>query len=309
MTFLFQNTLSRNTYSSYDSGTTSFVKFCIHYRRLTHSGSIIPASEETILLFASYLSQNVRPSTIKVYLAAVRNLHIQHGFPSPVEHSILLPRLLRGIKRVYTMDRRPRLPITPSLLLLFRRHLNTQWFDHTTLWAAMLVAFFAFLRSAELLALRVNDIQTIQPPNGSLPSYTITLQTSKTDPFRKGCTLRIAPSGHPVLCPARALQAILHRHSTPSNNPLFTLTSGQPLRRQTLNLAIKHLASMAGIQSASYSSHSFRISAATTAAHVGLPDSLIKTLGRWCSDAYQSYIHTSTATLEAVPQALVSSEQ
>lgn len=306
MTFLFQNTLSSNTRTSYDSGSTAFINFCIHYKRFAYNGTIIPASEETILLFASYLSQKVRYSTIKVYLAAVRNLHIQLGFNSPVEHSILLPRLIRGIKRVYTTDRRPRLPITPTLLLRFRQHLNTDLFDHTTLWVAMLVAFFGFLRSAELLSLRVSDIQTLQLPSSSLPSYTITLRASKTDPFREGCTLRLAPSGHPILCPALALRTILTRHTPPSNDLLFTLTSGQPLKRHTLNLALKHLANMAGIHSSSYSSHSFRIGAATTAARAGLSDSLIKTLGRWSSDAYQSYIHTPTSTLDTVPRTLVS---
>ena len=103
MTFPFQNTLSRNTHSAYNSGTTSFA----YTTRDSHNGSILPASEETMLLFASYLSDKVHPNTIKVYLAAVRNLHIQHGFSSPVEHSLLLPRLLRGIKRVYTTVQRP----------------------------------------------------------------------------------------------------------------------------------------------------------------------------------------------------------
>ena len=41
-----------------------------------------------------------------------------------------------------------------------------------------------------------------------------------------------------------------------------------------------------------FSSHSFRIGAATSAARAGVPDHLIQVLGRWKSDAYKQYIRT-----------------
>ena len=53
------------------------------------------------------------------------------------------------------------------------------------------------------------------------------------------------------------------------------------------------------------SGHSFQIGAATTAAACGLPESLIKTLGRWESSAYMLYIRTPQSTLCAVAQKLV----
>ena len=50
----------------------------------------------------------------------------------------------------------------------------------------------------------------------------------------------------------------------------------------------------AGIDAKLYSGQSFGIGAATTAALCGIPDSLIKVLGRWQSSAYQLYIRTDT---------------
>ena len=311
MNSLFTNSLAPNTHAAYNSGSTAFVNFCLHYHRFSQHGNIIPATEHTLLLFVSYLSTRVRPNTIKVYLSSVRNLHIQHGFPSPVEHSVLLSRLLRGIKRTYGINQRPRLPITPTLLTSFKQHLNTLWWDHLILWVAMLVAFFAFLRSSELLSLKYSDIATTEPSHPSqIPTYTITLHTSKTDPFRQGCTLRLAPSGHPLLCPAHALHTLLsHYHYSHNDRYLFTLSSGSPLTRQILNSSIKHLASYSGLNPSEYASHSFRIGAATTASSVGLSDSLIKALGRWHSDAYQRYIRTPSTLIDNVPKELVSLSQ
>ena len=53
-----------------------------------------------------------------------------------------------------------------------------------------------------------------------------------------------------------------------------------------------------------YTSHTFRSGAATSAASCGLPDHLIKTLGRLSSDAYQIYINTPVSTIVGVASLL-----
>ena len=67
---------------------------------------------------------------------------------------------------------------------------------------------------------------------------------------------------------------------------LFKAGRFSPLSRTHVIDVLRQLLQEAGYDSHVYSSHSFRIGAATTSAAAGLPPWLIKTLGRWNSNAY-----------------------
>ena len=88
---------------------------------------------------------------------------------------------------------------------------------------------------------------------------------------------------HQPVCPAQEMKAYLcTRDRTPG--PLFMNLSGKPLTKDGLTSETRQVLSQSGFTSSQYAGHSFRIGAATTAASVGLPPYLIKTLGRWSSD-------------------------
>ncbi|XP_073241117.1 uncharacterized protein [Porites lutea] len=97
--------------------------------RLTSpTGDILPASEGTLIYFASYLARTVRHCTIKIYLAAVRNLHIVSGYNDPLQGKLLLKKILRGILRYQGCPRISRQPVTPRVLLAIRPVLES-WLD------------------------------------------------------------------------------------------------------------------------------------------------------------------------------------
>ena len=131
----------------------------------------------------------------------------------------------------------------------------------------------------------------------------ITIKASKTDQFCKGYVLRIGATSSYICAVLALMNYLRHRGQTPS--PLFIQQNGWPLTRSTLTTWLREAIARLGLEG-NYSGHSFRIGAATTASAVGIPDHLMKTLGRWLSDAYHSYIQTPPVVLEKVASRLMS---
>ena len=146
----------------------------------------------------------------------------------------------------------------------------------------------------------VSDLQADSLVNPSC--FKVRIKCSKTDPFRAGCDIYLG-RGSGSVCPITALGTYLSlRGSAPG--PLFLFSDGRPLTRQQLSSFLQSTLHGAGYSGA-YSGHSFRIGAATTAAARGVPDHLIKTLGRWSSEAYQIYIRTPVSSIVRVSSQLV----
>lgn len=269
-----------------------------------------PASEWTLMLFASWLAQieHLSPASISVYLSAVRSSHIELGFSDPMAHCLRLPRVIRGIKRTMPGRQSPRLPITKRLLDIIYSSLDMQLVDHAMFWASCCVAFFGFLRVSEFTTegsfdaskhLGIDDVAADTLGNPSM--IRLTIKASKCDQFRAGSVVYIGRA-HPPTCAVSALLSYLHLRG-PTPGPLFRWTTGSPLTAREVNTHLHSILSRAGIHG-NYSSHSFRIGAATAAAAAGIPDHLIKVMGRWSSTAYQRYIRSSPSTLANVAQHL-----
>ena len=300
MTAYLQASLALSTRASYTSAARSFISFAITYNCLGTDGSLLPASEDTLMLFATSLATTLKPQSIKVYLYGVRNLHLEHGFHDPLANTLQLRRLLRGIKRLKGVPADTRLPVTPSLLRSFHQLLLPTAYDHHMLWAAIMTAFFGFLRSSELLALQHSDVQR------STGGFRVAIKVSKTDPFRHGATVMLTSSTDSILCPVAALDRWLAA-STFRHGPVFRFHSGALLTRARLNALIRELVGRSGVPADRYSSHSFRIGAASTAAAAGIPDWKIQALGRWSSDCYRRYIRLPEADSTQIAPALARS--
>ena len=192
---------------------------------------------------------------------------------------------------------------------VIHRSVDLQNPDHITLWAACCLGFFGFLRAAEFTVNTTNDpsihltVQDLQVDAEENPSSLyIHIKSSKTDPFRQGCFIYLG-HGQASLCPIAAIMSYLHLRGS-SQGPLFIDSTGQPLTRVRLSSFLQSTIAAAGIPG-QFSGHSFRIGAATMAAQHGIPDHLIKTMGRWTSDAYQLYVRTPVDLILSVSERLL----
>jgi hypothetical protein len=169
-------------------------------------GSPLPAEEWTLCLFATWLANDLKAASIKVYLSAVRALHIEQGLPDPLSGCLRLQRVLKGIKRCQGSSSDKRLPVTPAILRAIYGHLDLSQYDDVMFWAACCLAYFGFLRSSEFtvpngatfsqaLHLSVHDIAADQRVAPSRIQANI--KVSKTDPFRQGCATSAALAGVP----------------------------------------------------------------------------------------------------------------
>ena len=83
---------------------------------------LLPASSFTLQYFRADIAQHVSYKTLKVYLADIRLLHIEHGFPYPTDDN-LLQLVCRGIRRQQGDLQRSCLSITIHYLGMLKTQL------------------------------------------------------------------------------------------------------------------------------------------------------------------------------------------
>ncbi len=295
-----QAALAPRTQLTYSSAYRRYMQFCS-----SHHYTPFPLCEPVLCQYAVFLAGGkLKAQSIKSYLSAVRYYQILNGFTDPFASGMYrLEYVLKGIKaeqaRSGAARHRTRLPVTPHILRKIREVLEAESgkADNIMLWAAVCTCFFGFLRSGEICVaswesydpgahLSFGDVTLDSRDSPTVAQ--VTIKASKTDPFRHGVTLFLGRT-HNNLCPVTALAAYLASRDD-SPGPFFKLATGCPLSREVFVSMVRRALSAAGFDASLYAGHSFRSGAATTAAACGLEDSLIKTLGRWNSAAYQLYI-------------------
>ncbi|XP_073715760.1 uncharacterized protein [Misgurnus anguillicaudatus] len=304
--------VSPRTINSYLTAWRCFKTFHLSFNLQFPDFSLL-----TITSFISYLNsvKNLQAGSIKGYLSGIQFFHkLIYGFPSPELNNSQTSLLIKGIQRSRPSKIDSRQPITLDILTKCLQILRTGYHSiHTahTLDAMFLLSFFGFLRCSEI-AINSKFNPKIHPTISDLSildSETIAyfIKQSKTDQEKKGHYIYIFNLPSPIQ-PYQSLLSYLKLRNAQSKSaidPLFVDDSNHPVTRFWFQKHLKQIIALTGLPVEHFSSHSFRIGAATTAAQKGLSQNQIQALGRWSSDAFKSYIRYNHLHIKEAHAALI----
>jgi hypothetical protein len=305
---LLGNSIADSTRRTYGTGQRRFRNYCEE----TKIASVWDPPQHVLIGFVCWLHRSTERSplglahgTMKNYLTAVRHAHVVAGRKNPIADCPALEAALRAIKRKRGGPKKPRLPVTVSLLLAMKEFLDLSLHDHRVVWAALVTGVFGLLRLGEMLndkPLRDQDFYS-----RSVNLTELHLRQSKTDPFRHGCFIKLFRTGTAV-DPVEALDSLV------ANRPVglggqsaltqtFTLSTGKVLTRALLTQFMRTLVHKVelkyklGLNSDHFSGHSLRRGGATSLALRGVSADVIRVIGRWRSLCYRLYLEMSTDAL------------
>lgn len=249
-----------------------------------------------ILAFVSYCHTQLALAynTIKLYLAGVQHfLSLEDPSKPSVFTAHAVKSLLRGIQKLRPVTSGIRLPITSAIFRDMSEILTRSPFGalpSLVIQAAIYLAFYGFLRPGEFTVSGPSSHTLLRRHlTRSQNHYTLRLLVSKTQQTGPGVDILLFQTNN-AWCPVTVLDRLLSQLPDQSqNSPLLPFLTS-PLSSSQFIKHIRILLSNLGFNPSHFSGHSFRIGAASAASQHGVPEHVIKKLGRWKSACFATYI-------------------
>ncbi len=252
---------------------------------------------EVVAFVAQLCIEGLAASSINTYISAISFVHKINDWADPTS-SFIITKLREGCKRLRPQSD-SRYPITLPILQRIVSVLPSvcaSTYEVILFRAAFLLAFFGFLRVSEFTCEknqvntgRTLSLRDVHLEYGDQPSMHLKVKYSKTDQQGHAVTVIIAKFGDITLCPVKAMSEYLAVRAG-NVDPLFIHFNKEPLTARQVTHIMRRALEVVGVPQQLFSSHSFRIGAATSAAMCGFSDEWIKAMGRWKSSAFKLYI-------------------
>lgn len=309
--------LSRNTWRSYKMSLQIYLKFC----RAALSPPSFPPSRRMILAFIAYLlRKGLKANTIRVYLSGLSKM----SFTLSGQKQDLLCEITKAaINGKLKLDPKlgAKVPITPKLLKIIYSKLmkrnRVEKFTKNLMWAVCLTLFWSSCRTGEILSQSEEEFDTKMTllnrnitfatislpdsPDQSLEILQLVLESPKESRLNETVTLELFPIPNSVFCPVRAIKkykrSLEKLFPTSPDLPFFRQISGAALSHGNFNCFLRKTLIRDVDYTGCLSAHSFRAGRAAAMAEAGFSVEIIKSLGRWSSDAYRHYVKNRRVNL------------
>lgn len=290
MDHLLLNSIANSTRQAYSNSLSKFFNF----RAQNGFGNSWPAPLIDIICFIAHAFKcGFSHSSINGYLAGI-SFFSKINDLSDNTQKFVVRKMLEGFKRSRGCNQDSRLPITKELLkslILILPNVCSSQYEVKLFSAIFSLCFHAFLRVGEVAISNKNNEHVLDFHNllvfpNSLQLY---IASSKTDQTGQGTYLTVQAQQDLSLCPVKLLKDYISERSNHAG-PLFCHFDKSPMSRYQISAVLSKGLQKLGIPKMHYSTHSFRIGAASTYSMLGYTDEAIMSLGRWKSNSYKRYI-------------------
>ncbi|KAJ7160664.1 hypothetical protein C8R43DRAFT_881376 [Mycena crocata] len=285
------------TLGTYGSGLLLFHCFCDS--RGVPEILRAPASSDLLASFLAAAAGNYAGKTLENYLAGVRAWHILHGVawaPNAAECDALL-RAAAAIQPKST-QRKKRQPYTVDIILTLLSHLDLSEPLDAAVGSCLTAGYYSCARLGELtvktlqsfdpaLHVKPSDIREETDAKGLLMTV---LGVPVTKSSRTGEDLLFAAHAD-ASDPRAALENHLRVNSPPASGHLFAYKhkmTHRPLTKPAFIARIHKAFRAAKLDP--LQGHGIRIGSTLFYLLRGTPFDVVKTIGRWSSDAFQLYL-------------------
>ena len=271
-----------------------------------------PLSQEGLWFVMGVLVESgKKPCTIEGYMASLKQAHKIRGHNTAIFDDPFIKAVGKGLKnRVSLEPKKERVSITMDTMRKWRcnvRVMRASYVDRRMIWTALSWIFCGSLRPSEILAnedrsgegvgfkaLRWKSVKLMDHKQEGKREEVVQInltapKTMRTMPYQ----VVALPAVSSVLCPVAAWKAFRKAKGKVLNQDdlVFSWSSGNPF-------TIRELGGMMGEwsgQGPRATPRDLRAALPTLLARKGVSEDTLKMLGRWSSQAYNSYIRQGRA--------------
>ena len=262
-------------------------------------------------MYISYLlSLKLAPSTVGNYLNHCVYMHETAGYKIVLKDLPFIGRTCKNLRKVAKTVKPIKLPLTTEIVERISGVCRRGHRGDFIFLTILIVGVLGFFRLGELLvtAASTYDDDKLIKVGHFLPRddhAIIWIPMSKTDPYGTGTPVKIPRIPNSPLCPVARLEHLCH--GRPRDDPLFMWDgnprTGKPRRivtRDSFLRRLKQCLRKIGINPDLYAGHSLRRGGAVSAERLGIPEQVIKVLGRWTTDCWKRYIQYIPEEVQAL---------